>query len=109
MLLCIKLRKIKAPYDLLKTLRKNSILNVNELGQLVSDEKLLALFPDGDGVHFDFSKKGSIIMRPRKNVAASLNGERMSADCAYHLSYRNVKVLTIGAISVKLTVIRSNL
>lgn len=108
MKLCIKVRRLKKPYDLLRTLRQNTVLNINELKQLVSEEQLLVSFPNGDGVHFDFSDKSSIIMRPRKDVIASLGGEKMQLGCEYRLKYRDVKILTLRDVPLNLAVIRSD-
>ena len=75
---------------------------------MMSEDDLRRLLPSGTGVHFDFSQRGIISLKPEGKTNAMLNGDPITKDGSIHLLREDTKLLHIGDMLLRAEVFSSH-
>ncbi|KKQ51753.1 MAG: hypothetical protein US70_C0013G0004 [Parcubacteria group bacterium GW2011_GWD2_38_11] len=103
-----KLRVRLTGGGIMRTIHRDTLLNARDLSHLLPAENLQRLLPGGMGVHFDFSQRGIVLLRPEGTSNAMLNGSPITSNENHHLTDGDIKLLHIGDLLLRAQVIHSH-
>jgi|GEM_PF-6256235 len=98
---------LESPHRFRTTIYKCGVLNARALRHVLSEEHLNTLFPDDNGIQFDFSESGKVIMCPEMDVLVDFSKVLTPAGKKHELKLGHVKFLTLGSARVRFEVIES--